>query len=298
MIEHKTIKFWLNKRKVYILKLLLFIVMSILAFVIIAPFLWVFSSSFRTYSQAVSLPPKWIPPAFKDMNFKYYSKLFDGTIPFLTWMWNSLKVAIGITAGMVVNGCLAGYAYARLEFKGKNIFFAIMMIGIMIPIQVTIVPLYQIMNIFGFVNTHWALMVPSFFGASCPGLAGAFGIFMMRQYFMTLPKEMEEAARIDGAGIIRTFLMVILPMARTTIVSLAILVFTFAWNDFFNAFIMINSTEKLTLPVGILQAKQPLSTGDNVVLTAVCLSIIPVLLVYIVAQKWITESMVRIGIKG
>lgn len=297
MTECKTFKFRMGKKS-YIPKILLFIVMCILAFIIIAPFLWVLSSSFRTYSQAVSLPPKWLPPAIRDMNFKYYSKLFDGTIPFLTWMWNSLKVAVGITAGMVVNGCLAGYAYARMDFKGKNIFFGIMMIGMMVPIQVTIVPLYRIMNLFGFVNTHWALTVPSFLGASCPGLAGAFGIFMMRQFFMTVPKEMEEAARIDGAGVLRTFWSVILPMARTTIVSLAILVFTFAWNDFFNAFIMVNSTDKLTLPVGILQAKQPLSTGDNIVLTAVCLSIIPVLIVYVVAQKWITESMVRIGVKG
>ena len=194
MTEHRTLKLRIGKTEIAASKIMLFIMMCMLAFVMIAPFLWVFSSSFRTYSQAVSLPPKWLPPVLQDLNFKYFAKLLDGTIPFLTWMWNSLKVAAGITAGMVVNGCLAGYAYARLEFKGKNIFFGIMMIGMMVPTQVTIVPLYRIMNLFDFVNTHWALTVPSFFGAVCPGLAGAFGIFMMRQFFMTVPKEMEEAA--------------------------------------------------------------------------------------------------------
>ena len=121
---------------------------------------------------------------------------------------------------------------------------------------------------------------------------------MMRQFFLTVPKELEESARIDGASPLRTFASIMLPMAKSSMVSLAIVVFTYAWNDFFTAFIMMHSSEKLTLPVGILQIKTPLSTGDNVVFAAVTLSIVPVLLVYVVAQKWITESMTHVGIKG
>ena len=125
--------------------------------------------------------------------------------------------------------------------------------------------LYKIMTMLGVINTSWAVTLPSIFGASCPGLAGAFGVFMMRQFFMGVPKELNEAAAIDGAGPIRTFISIMLPMAKSTLASLAIIVFTYSWNDYFTTFIMINDTEKLTLPVGILSIKQPFSTGDNVV---------------------------------
>lgn len=277
---------------------ILLIIMIIIAFVMIAPFLWVFSASVRSYNDATSLPPKWLMPPIQKWDTRYFSKLFGAEIPFFKWMFNSLKVSTLIAIGMVFNGCIAGYAYARLHFKGKNIMFAVMMLGMMVPIQVTIVPLYKIMHMLGVINTHAAIYLPSLFGAMCPGLAGVFGIFLMRQFFMTIPKEMEEAAIIDGAGTIRTFFSIMLPMAKSAIVSLAILVFTYAWNDYFTAFIMINNTEKLTLPVGILQVKQPYSTGDNVVFAAVCLAIIPVLIVFIVGQKWITESMTHVGVKG
>lgn len=272
--------------------------MILVAMIMIAPFLWVFSASLRTFSDATALPPKWLPPALGEWNMKYFDKLCSGQIPFFTFMRNSLKISTIITAGMVCHGALAGYAYARLSFKGKNVMFGLMLVGMMVPVQVTIVPLFKIMNLLGVINTAAAVTLPSVFGAMCPGFAGAFGIFMMRQFFMTVPAEMEEAATIDGAGIIRTFFSIMLPMAKSTLASLAIIVFTFAWNDYFTTFIMINSTEKLTLPVGILSIKQPFSTGDNVVFAAVCLAVLPVLFVFILGQKWIVQSMTHVGVKG
>lgn len=297
-MTRKVAKIQIRGKKIPVANIILFIVMCGIAFLMIAPFLWVFSASLRTYADAVSLPPKWLIPRPSEWRTEYMAKLFDGSIQFFRWMKNSLVTSAAITLGMTVHGCVAGYAYAKLRFRGKNIFFSVMLIGMMVPIQVTIVPLYRIMSGLGLANTHWALTLPSLFGALCPGLAGAFGIFMMRQFFMTVPKELEESARIDGASPIRTFFSIMLPMAKSSLVSLAILVFTYAWNDFFTTFIMIHSSEKLTLPVGILQIKMPLSTGDNVVFAAVTLSIVPVLLVYVVSQKWITESMTHVGIKG
>ena len=278
--------------------ILLAIGMILVAMIMIAPFLWVFSASLRTFSDATALPPKWLPPALGEWNMKYFDKLCSGQIPFFTFMRNSLKISTIITAGMVCHGALAGYAYARLSFKGKNLMFGLMLVGMLVPVQVTIVPLFKIMNLLGVINTAAAVTLPSVFGAMCPGFAGAFGIFMMRQFFMTVPAEMEEAATIDGAGIIRTFFSIMLPMAKSTLASLAIIVFTFAWNDYFTTFIMINSTEKLTLPVGILSIKQPFSTGDNVVFAAVCLAVLPVLFVFILGQKWIVQSMTHVGVKG
>lgn len=190
--------------------ILLTIIMFGIAFLIIAPFLWVVSASFRTYSEAISLPPKWLPPFFTEMRLGYFKKLFSNTIPFFVFMKNSLKISVIITLSMSLHGAIAGYAYAKFDFPGKNIMFALLMVAMMVPVQVTIVALYKIMTMLGVINTSWAVTLPSIFGASCPGLAGAFGVFMMRQFFMGVPKELNEAAAIDGAGPIRTFISVML----------------------------------------------------------------------------------------
>lgn len=285
-------------KKIKVSHILLTLIMLAVAFIMIAPFLWVFSASLRPYSEATALPPKWLPPALSEMRTKYYAKLFSDTIPFFRFMGNSLKMSTVITLGMVFHGAIAGYAYAKFDFPGKNIMFALLMVAMMVPVQVTIVALYKIMTMLGVINTSWAVTLPSIFGASCPGLAGAFGVFMMRQFFMGVPKELNEAAAIDGAGPIRTFISIMLPMAKSTLASLAIIVFTYSWNDYFTTFIMINDTEKLTLPVGILSIKQPFSTGDNVVFAAVVLAILPVLIVFLIGQKWIVKSMTHVGVKG
>ncbi|MCD7737265.1 MAG: carbohydrate ABC transporter permease, partial [Lachnospiraceae bacterium] len=230
-------------KKISLYKIPLLVVMAALAFVMIAPFLWVFSASVRPYSEAVALPPKWLPPAFEKWNLSYHKKLFSDSIPYFRFMWNSLKYSTIITLGMVVHGVAAGYAYAKFEFRGKNLMFGLMLVAMMVPVQVTIIPLYRIMTFLGVINTMWAVTLPSIFGATCPGLAGAFGIFMMRQFFFGVPKDFQEAAALDGAGPIRTFTSIMVPLAKATISSLAIIVFTFSWNDYFTSFIMINSTE-------------------------------------------------------
>lgn len=285
-------------KKIKVSHILLTIIMLMIAFIMIAPFLWVFSASLRPYSEATALPPKWLPPSFSEMRLKYYAKLFSGTIQFFTFMGNSLKMSTVITLGMVFHGAIAGYAYAKFNFPGKNLMFGMMMVAMMVPVQVTIVALYKIMNLLGVINTSLAVTLPSILGASCPGLAGAFGVFMMRQFFLSVPRELNEAAAIDGAGPIRTFVEIMVPMAKSTLASLAIIVFTFSWNDYFTTFIMINDTEKLSLPVGILSIRQPYATGDNVEFAAVVLSILPVLIVFIIGQKWIVKSMTHVGVKG
>lgn len=288
----------IRKKKIKMSHIVLVIVMAVIAFVMIAPFLWVFSASLRPYSEAIALPPKWLPPSPAEWDMKYFQKLFSDSIPFFTFMKNSLFMSTVITLGMVVHGALAGYAYAKFNFRGKNVMFFLMMIAMMVPVQVTIVALYKIMTMLGVINTSWAVTLPSVFGAMCPGLSGAFGIFMMRQFFLSIPKDMNEAAALDGAGPIRTFFSIMLPMAKSTLASLAIIVFTFSWNDYFTTFIMINKTERLSLPVGILSIRQPFATGDNVEFAAVVLSVIPVLVVFIIGQKWIVKSMTHVGVKG
>ena len=268
------------------------------AICMLAPFLWVFSSSLRPFSEAVALPPKWMPPPFEAWQLEHYRKLLNGTIPFLGFMKNSLVMSLIITLGMVVNGTAAGYAYAKLHFRGSRLMFGMMFIAMMVPAQVTIVPLYKIMAWLGVVDTLWAVTLPSIFGAMCPGLAGAFGIFLMRQFFSSVPKELNEAASIDGAGAMRIFFSIMLPIASTMIASLAIIVFTYAWNDYFTSFIMINTTAKMPLPVAILATRQPYNTGDQIEFALVTLSIIPVVIKFLLGQRWIMQSMIHAGIKG
>lgn len=279
-------------------KLILLMFMLAAAAIFIAPFLWVFSASIRTYAEATSLPPKWLPPAYEDWNTRYFAQLFTGQSRFFLWMGNSLVLSSLITIGMVFHAAIAGYAYARLGFKGRKTMFSLILITMMIPVQVTIVPLFRIMNFLGVVNTLWSVAIPGLFGAMCPGLAGGFGIFLLRQFYFKIPKEMEDSATIDGASPLVTFVKIILPMAKANLASLAIIAFSFSWNDYFNAFIMLNSPDKVTLPVGILQLRQPFQTGDNVVFAAITLAIIPVLVIFVFCQQWIVKSMINIGIKG
>jgi len=288
----------INIKNITLGKIIKLVLMLAMVFIFLAPFLWVFSASVRTYAEATSLPPKWLMPPVSEWNLKYIKQLFQNSEKFLLWMRNSFVISALITVGMVFHSAIAGYAYAKLDFKGKNFMFICLLLAMMIPVQVIIVPLYRIMNMMNLTNTVWSVTLPGLVGTLCPGLSGGFGIFLLRQFYMKVPSSLEEAALIDGASPARTFFRIILPMATPTLASLAILAFSFSWNDYFNTFIMINSPSKLTLPVGILQLKQPYNTGDNVVFAAITLAIIPVLLVFIVFQKWIVKSMINIGIKG
>ncbi len=290
----------INRHKIAktLTKIILIVVMIIVALVFIAPFLWVFSASVRNYADATSLPPKWLPPALNEWNTSYFEQLFSGQSRFFLWMRNSLFLSVLITVGMVFHAAIAGYAYARVKFRGKKVMFSLLLVSMMIPIQVTIVPLFRIMNTLKLVNTLWAVALPGLLGVMCPGLAGGFGIFLLRQFYFKVPKEMEEAAIIDGANPFTTFFRIILPMAKANLASLAIIAFSFSWNDYFNAFIMLNSPDKVTLPVGILQLRQPFQTGDNVVFAAITLAIVPVLVIFVFCQKWIVKSMINIGVKG
>ena len=158
-------------KKIKLSHMILAAVMLIIAFIIIAPFLWVFSASLRaSYSEATALPPKWLPPAFSDWNLAYYKKLFSGELPFFGFMLNSFKMSTVITIGMVLHGVIAGYAYAKFDFRGKRMMFGLMMVAMMVPVQVTIVALYKIMNFLGVINTSWAVTLPSVFGQCVRGL--------------------------------------------------------------------------------------------------------------------------------
>ena len=258
----------------------------LMAAIMLVPFLWMLSASLKLEKDVFSYPIVWIP---RDPQWQNYVEIWK-KVPLLTGFFNTTKLTVCTVVLQLLTSSLAAYAFAKLEFKGRDTIFMIYVMTISIPWQVYMVPQYKMMTLFGLTNSHIGIILMHAFTAT--------GVFMMRQFFMGVPKELNEAAAIDGAGPIRTFISIMLPMAKSTLASLAIIVFTYSWNDYFTTFIMINDTEKLTLPVGILSIKQPFSTGDNVVFAAVVLAILPVLIVFLIGQKWIVKSMTHVGVKG
>jgi multiple sugar transport system permease protein len=268
------------------LRVLVFVILGVAAIGIVAPFLWIFRGAISpTDAELYRLPPT-LP---NDATFANFGKVF-AQLPFAQFALNSIIVATSITALQLVTCSTAGYAFARLNFRGKNIAFTVVLGGLMIPLQVTIVPLFLIMTNIDLTNTLWSLILPPMFSA--------FGIFLMRQHFLSLPDELEEAARIDGAGHLRMFFQVMLPLSGPALATLAIITFTYWWNDLFTPLVMISSVNQETLPVGLVLLAGRYSTGSlGSIAAGITMAIIPVLIVFVIAQRWIVQSIASSGLK-
>ncbi|MBX7134995.1 MAG: carbohydrate ABC transporter permease [Fimbriimonadaceae bacterium] len=275
-----------------------YVFLGVGALLMIAPFLWMFTTSVRPMREAFSLPPHWLPGL--DLTFESYQQLLASSVPMGRFFLNSLTLATGVTAGYVTTTTMAGYAFARLNFPFKSVLFVLLLLSLMVPIQTTLVPLFLLMRWLGLVDTQWAILLPGLTGAFAPGMSGVFGIFMMRQFFLTLPKELFEAARVDGSGHLRTFWSVAVPLARPQVAALSVIIFTLTWNDYFTPLIFLNSIDKMTLPVGIMSIREPVggSSSTSAVIAAVALAVLPVLIAFLVAQRWIVDSFIRAGVKG
>ncbi len=278
--------------------ILVYIILGAGAFLMVAPFLWMFTTSLRPTTEAFNLPPRWLPGF--DATLESYQRLLSSGVPIGRFFMNSLTMSTAVTLGYVATTTIAGYAFARLRFPFKNALFVILLLSLMVPIQTTLVPLFLLMRGLGLVDSQWAIILPGLTGAFAPGMSGVFGIFMMRQFFLTLPKELFEAARVDGSNHFLTFWAVALPLARPQIAALSVIIFTMTWNDYFLPLIFLNSIDQMVLPVGIMSIREPVgnSSATSEVIAAVALSILPLLVVFLVAQRWIVDSFVRAGVKG
>ena len=254
----------------------------------VAPFLWMFTTSLTSGARAFDLPPNWLP---KDWHFQNFLTLFQSNVPFATFLWNSFEVAGTVTLAQLLTCSMAGYAFAHVRFRGRNGLFALLLTSLMMPMQVTIVPLFLMMSSLGLVDTHWAIILPL--------ATNAFGIFMMRQFFLTVPRELVEAARIDGATQFAIFWRIALPLAKPALASLGIITFVNTWNSYFLPLVFLNSWEKMTLPLGMFALSNVYGSGNvSVIMAAVVLAICPLLILFLVAQRYIISGMVGSAIKG
>jgi len=266
---------------------LLWLFLTLGAVIMMLPFWVMIVTSFQSLQEVFAYPPHLLPEQWRIEN---YGRLF-AQIPMATYFWNSLFVAAITTVGHVLICAMAGYAFSRLKFPGKNAIFLVFLITLMVPPQVNIVPLFFVMKLFGWLDSYWALIVP--------GLFGAFGVFLMRQWFNGLPKELEDAAVLDGCHIGHQFWHIALPLARPAIAALAIFVFVNTWNSFMWPLIVTNSPELMTLPVGIATLKSSYRdvTDWTILMAASTISIFPVMIVFVMGQKQFIAGLMAGGSK-
>ncbi len=252
----------------------------------LAPFVWSFSTSFRLGRESFSLPPQWLPT---DWRLDNYRAVLDA-LPFFRFVFNSFKVAALITLIQVVTCSTAAFAFARLRFRGRDALFFVFLSSLMIPQYVTIIPIFIIVRRLNLLDSHWALILPSAFSA--------FGIFLLRQYFLTIPHDLEDAARIDGAGFFEVYWRIMMPLVAPALVTLTIFSFNYHWNEFFRPLIFLTTWEQMTLPLGLTILRGYLGTGNTAaVMAGVTMAVAPVLLVFLLFQRYLIEGITLTGLK-
>jgi multiple sugar transport system permease protein len=272
------------------MKVLVYGLMTVLLIPFVFPTWWMVTSSLKPISDIFAFPPDIFPRRF---DFSTYSRVFE-LQPFAQQYWNSAYIAALVTIGTMIFSSMAGYAFARIRFPFANTLFMIVLIGLLIPAEVTIVPLFQMFLAWGMINTHWPLVLIPIFGAP-----SVFATFVMRQFFIALPKELEEAARVDGLGRFRIFWTIALPLARPALGAVAIFTFLHSWNLYLEPIVFLSTPSRFTLPQALTQFTDAYGGALwNVQLAAATMTALPVLIVFIIAQRQFVEGLAHSGLKG
>ena len=276
-----------GKIKKVFFRVIHYAIMVMITVLMLMPIGWMLGTSMRQSKESFVLPPSFWPTQFNLDNFK---QVFHA-IPILKFAWNSLFITFLAAAFMVLFTSMAAYDFARINFKGKNILFIFMLAGLMIPVQSIIVPVFLIIRKLNLIDTKWALIVTSIYYP--------LGLLMLRQFMMTIPKSYDEAAVCDGAGKLTIFFRVILPMSKSTIMVAFVMHFVSVWNNFFSAMIFLNSTAKMTLPLGITVLNTTDGNSNMPLMTsAVLLTLIPPMIIYIFGQKYLMQGNMISGVKS
>jgi len=265
-------------------------ILCVLAVPFLFPTWWMITSSMRPVNDIFQFPPTLWPT---DVDFAAYRQVFE-LQPFARQYFNSMYIAALVTVGTLAVASLAGYAFARIRFRGANLLFLVILTGLLIPSEVTIVPLFQMFHTWGMVDTHWPLILVPIFGAP-----SVLATFIMRQFFIALPGELEEAARMDGLGRFGMFAKIALPLARPALGAVAIFTFLHSWNLYLEPIVFLSTKERFTLPQALTQFVDAYGGPMwNVQLSAATLTAIPVLIVFVIAQRQFVEGLAHTGLKG
>ncbi|MBB5632337.1 multiple sugar transport system permease protein [Cryobacterium mesophilum] len=254
--------------------------------VFLFPFVWMVSTSLTTAGELFKLPPQLIP---NPVDGAAYERLFT-EVPIVRWVLNSVGVSLAVTFLQVLSSAMAAYAFTRLTFRGRNAIFVLFLATLMVPFQVMVVPLFIELRYMGMLDSYWGLIIPE--------MAMPFGVFLLRQAFLGLPRELEEAAFMDGAGHIRNFFTLVLPLSKPAIATVAVFSFMGSWNNFLWPLIIINSPDLMTLPLGLSSLSSRFVTDWNLVLAGATISVLPIVAVFLFAQRYVLQGVAMSGLKG
>jgi multiple sugar transport system permease protein len=267
---------------------MLYGMLIVCALTMLIPVLWTVSTSLKPPGGILSMPPKLLP---RPVEWRNYATVFE-LQPFAMFFVNSIKISSLSTLGMVLSCALGGFTFARLRFRGKGALFSILMVTMMVPGAVTLVPRFILMRTIGWVDTHYALIVPSWTGA-------AFGVFLMRQYYLSIPQDLVDAGRIDGANFFTIFVRIFLPLGKPVLATLGVLTFMGSWNDLMDPLIMLNSVEKFTVTLGLTFFRGRMTdVAWGPLMAATVMGALPTLLLFVGAQKYFVQGIVTTGLKG
>jgi multiple sugar transport system permease protein len=268
---------------------LFYLVLILLTLLFVSPLVFMVLTSFKTRADATAIPPEWVPNPFTTQAYDGILAAASGT-PVLRWFLNSLIAAAAHALLVVVTAALAAYALARMEFRGKRVLFALIISTLFIPPVILMIPNYLIIGNFRWLDTLLAVIVPT--------AASAFGVFFLRQFFLTLPRELEEAAILDGATTFEVFRKVILPLSRPALITLGLLSFLTNWNDFLWPVYVLFNPESQTLPAGLATLQNANSVRYDILMAGAVIAALPVLALFTFAQRFVIEGVSRSGLKG
>jgi ABC-type glycerol-3-phosphate transport system permease component len=281
---------WGTRRLIHELgqKCLVYLAILPLTAFILMPFGWMLGSSFKPIGSGIRFPPQFIPDRVVLTN---YPLVFD-TIPFLMYARNSLMIVITVIVGEMLSASVVGYSFARLRFPGRNVMFVVLLATMMIPFPVTMVPTFVVFTILRWVDTYLPLTIPAFFGPP-------FAVFLLRQFFMTINRELDDAAKVDGCNELRILLQILMPLSKPALTTIAIFSFTANWNDFLGPLIYLSSAEKFTLALGINYLRSFRGGGDLAPqMAAAMMFSLPCILLFFLGQKYFVQGIVTTGLKG
>lgn len=255
------------------------------ALVMMVPFAWTLSTALKPLSLSLAYPPVWWPHPFEWKNF---TAVFQ-QVPLAHWFYNSTVVAVVVTVGNLILDSLAGYALARIDFAGRTFLYVSTLAMMMVPFQAVMLPVYLLLRQMGLINTYWGMILPT--------LVSSMGIFLMRQAFLNLPKELDDAAIMDGCGRLRMFLQISLPQVTPTLLTLALLIFVGSWNNFLLPLLVANEPHLWTLQLGIVEFQSQFASDWPLLMAASVLITLPIAALFLAFQRWFVRGIVMSGIK-
>lgn len=282
----------LGRRQVIRFPLLRFTLLCVLALLWATPVLWMLVTSVKPEAQIITFPPHWLPDRLSDFTLENYHNIFfvPRGIDLVQSFGNSLFVSAIGTVLIVIVDVLAGYAFARLQFPGRNILFALTIASLIVPAEILLIPNYITVWRLKWLNSYYALIFPP--------LAGGFGVFLMRQFLLGIPRELEDAARIDGCNSFQNLTLIMLPLSRGVVATLAIFTFLGLWNEFTWPYLVINEANRMTMPVALVQFRADYWSNYGQLMAGTAIAALPAVVVFLLAQGMIIRSITLTGIKG